>query len=186
MKGTSLSFRSFDLNWPSMLSLAKETTTTQPAFDFFYQNEDVNLCHHCCHCSVCLLWCRLGQRQWIMCVAHLASVAHMMHAAIVTWLLFFIVLHEFFILCFVVVLNVLITGDLRHEYAQSACLEDLLIVVCVRPASVAAIDAPLKMIVVAGWVLLWYSQCPHDSFVAFIGKTALWLRGSLPRLSLLG
>jgi hypothetical protein len=85
-----------------------------------------------------------------MCVAHLVSVARMMHAAIVTWLLFFIVLHKFFILCFVVVLNVLITGDLRHEYAQSACLEDLLIVVCVRRASVAAIDAPLKMIVVAG------------------------------------
>ncbi len=33
---------------------------------------------------------------------------------------FFIVLHKFFILCFVVVLDVLVTGDLRHEYAQSA------------------------------------------------------------------
>jgi hypothetical protein len=33
---------------------------------------------------------------------------------------FFIVLQEFFISCFVVVLDVLVTGDLRHEYAQSA------------------------------------------------------------------
>ncbi len=33
---------------------------------------------------------------------------------------FFIVVHKFFISCFVVVLDVLITGDLRHEYAQSA------------------------------------------------------------------
>ncbi len=32
---------------------------------------------------------------------------------------FLLFLHEFFITCFVVVLNVLVTGDLRHEYAQS-------------------------------------------------------------------
>jgi hypothetical protein len=35
MKGMSLSFLSFDLTWPSMVSLVKGTTTTQPAFDFF-------------------------------------------------------------------------------------------------------------------------------------------------------
>ncbi len=66
---------------------------------------------------------------------------------------FSIVLHKFFISCFVVVLNVLVTGDLRHEYAQSArgflfrgppdCC-------CVCRASVAAIDALLTMIVGAG------------------------------------
>ncbi len=33
---------------------------------------------------------------------------------------FFIVVHEFFISCFIVVLDVLVAGDLRHEYAQSS------------------------------------------------------------------
>jgi hypothetical protein len=33
---------------------------------------------------------------------------------------------------------------------EVSCLEDLLIVFCVRRASVEAIDAPLTMIVVAG------------------------------------
>jgi hypothetical protein len=40
MKEMSLSFCSFDLTWLSMVRLAKGTTTTQPAFNFFYQNED--------------------------------------------------------------------------------------------------------------------------------------------------
>jgi hypothetical protein len=120
MKETSLSFCSFDLTWPSMVSLVKETTTTQPAFDFFYQNEDGNFCLCCRRRSLCLLCCRSGWRQSIMCIACPASVEHVMHGASVTWLLFFIVLHKFFISCFVVVLDVLVTGDLRHEYAQSA------------------------------------------------------------------
>jgi hypothetical protein len=88
MKETSLSFRSFDSIWPSMVSLAKETTTTQPAFDFFYQNEDGNFCLRCCRRSLRLLCCRSGQRQSIVCVARPASVARVTHGAIVTWLLF--------------------------------------------------------------------------------------------------
>ncbi len=64
------------------------------------------------------------------------------------------------------------------------CLEDLLVLGCVHHACVTAIDAPLTMIVVVGWVLLWYSQCPHNAFVAFIGKAALWLQGWLPWHSL--
>ncbi len=78
---------------------------------------------------------------------------------------------------FFVVLGVLVAGDLKHEYAQSAwgflfrgppgC--------CVCRACIMAIDAPLTIIVVAGWVSLWYSQRPHDAFVAFVGEAALWL-----------
>ncbi len=66
------------------------------------------------------------------------------------------------------------------------CLEDLLLLGCVCCTCIAAIDASLVMIVVAGWALLWYSQCPHDPFVAFVGEAALWLRGWLPWLSSLG
>jgi hypothetical protein len=31
------------------------------------------------------------------------------------------------------------------------------------------------MIVIAGWVSLWYSRQPHDAFVAFVCKATLWL-----------
>ncbi len=60
---------------------------------------------------------------------------------------------------------------------EVSCLEDRLVLGCLRCACIAGIDAPLTMIVVAGWVLSWYSQHPHDTFVAFVGKAALWLWG---------
>jgi hypothetical protein len=151
----------------------------------FYQNEDDNLCLHYCHRSACLFCCCLWWCQSIVCVARPVSVARMTRGTSVTWLHFLLFLHEFFIACFIVVLNVLIVGDLRHEYAQSAwgflfrgppgC--------CVRHACIAVIDAPLTMIVGAGWVSLWYSRRSHDAFVAFVGKAALWLcHGSLCRI----
>ncbi len=43
-----------------------------------------------------------------------------MRGASVMWLCFFIVFCEFFITCFVVDFGILVAGDLRHEFAQSA------------------------------------------------------------------
>ncbi len=43
-----------------------------------------------------------------------------MHGASVTWLYFLLFFCKFCNVCFVVVLDILIMGDLRHEYAQSA------------------------------------------------------------------
>ncbi len=117
MKETSLSFCSFDLTWLSMVRLAKGTTTTHPAFKF-YQNEDGNFCLHCCRRSACLFCCCLGRCQSIVCITHPASVPHMMHGPSVMWLHFLLFLCEFIIACFVVVLDILVAGDLRHEYAQ--------------------------------------------------------------------
>jgi hypothetical protein len=105
-----------------------------------------------------------------------------MRGTSVTWLHFLLFLCEFFIACFIVALNVLIAGYLRHKYAQSAwsflfrgppgC--------CVCCTCVMVIDAPLTMIVVAGWVSSWYSQRSHNAFVAFVGKDALWLHHGSP------
>ncbi len=85
----------------------------------FYQNEIGNLCLRCCRCSLRLLCCCSGRHQSIVCVAHPTSVAHVTRGTIVTWLLFYCCT-QVFISCFVVVLDVLVTGDLWHEYAQSA------------------------------------------------------------------
>ncbi len=74
-----------------------------------------------------------------------------------------------------------LSWEMRHEYAQSSWgfLFRGPPGYCVCRTCVAAIDAPLTMIVVAGWVSSWYSRCPHNAFVAFVGKAALWLcRGS--------
>jgi hypothetical protein len=81
----------------------------------FYQNEDGNFCLRCCRSSL-LFYCCSGRCQSIVCVNCPASVAHV--TASVTWLYFLLFFGEFFIACFVVVLNVLVAGDLRHEYAQ--------------------------------------------------------------------
>ncbi len=120
MKEMSLSFCLFDLTWLLMVRLEKGTTTTQPAFNFFYQNEDGIFCLHCCPRSLLLFHCCLGQCQSIVCIPCPASVARVMRGASVTWLYFLLFFCKFFITCFVVVLTVLIAGDLRHEYAQSA------------------------------------------------------------------
>ncbi len=148
----------------------------------FYQNEDGNLCFCCCRCSACLFCCRSGQRQSIVCIACSASVAHVMRGVSSPCLHFSLFLREFFIACFIVVLDVLVAGDLRHEYAQSAWgfLLRGLPGCCVCCACIAAIDAPLTMIVDVGWVLLWYSQRLHIASVVFVGKAALWLCHGFP------
>ncbi len=148
----------------------------------FYQNEDGNLCLRCCRHSACLFCCCSGRRQSIVCIAHPASVVRVTCGASVMWLHFLLFLHEFFIACFIVVLDILLVGDLRHEYAQSAwgflfrgppgC--------CVCRACVAAIDSSLTMIVIAGSVSSGYSRRSHNAFVAFVGEAALWFRHGSP------
>ncbi len=86
---------------------------------FFYQNEDGNLYLRCCRRSACLFCCCSVWHQWIVCIAHPASVTPVARGASVTRLHFLLILCEFFIECFVVVLDVLVAGDLRHEYALS-------------------------------------------------------------------
>jgi hypothetical protein len=44
------------------------------------------------------------------------------------------------------------------------------ITVCICRAHVAAIDALAAMIVIVVWVLLWYSQHPHNALVVFVNK----------------
>ncbi len=165
-----------------MVSLAKGTATTQPAFDFIYKNEDGNFCLCCCRRSLRLLCCHSGRHQSIVCVACPASIVRVTRGASVTWLFFCFLSHV--LLLFLTFLSREIWGMNMLNLPEVYCLEDLLIVVCIRHAFVVAIDAPLTKIVVPGWVSLWYSQRPHNSFVTFIGKAALWLQGSLPRLSL--
>ncbi len=141
-----------------------------------YQNEDGNLCLHCCWRSTCLFCCCPGWRQSIVCVACPASVGRMTRGASVMWLHFLSFLCEFFIACFLLFSTFSlweIWGMNMPNLPEVSCLEDL--VCCVRHACVAAIEAPLTMIVVVGWVSSWYSQCPHNAFVAFVGKAALWL-----------
>ncbi len=183
MKETSLSFCSFDSTcWLLMVRLAKGTTTTQPAFNILskWRWSFVSLLLSSQRLLVLL---SLGTTS-VDCVRCLSSKCRACDAwrkcHMAAFLLF---LRKFFIACFVAVLNVLVAGDLRHEYAQSAwgflfrgppgC--------CVCCACIVAIDAPLTMIVIVGWVLSWYSQRSHDAFVTFVGKAALWLCHSSPR-----
>ncbi len=180
MKEMSFSFCSFDSTWLSMVRLARGTTTTQHAFNF-YQNEDGNFCLCCCRCSLFLFHCCLQWCQSIVCVACPASVAHVTHGASVTWLYFYC----FFassslcvLLLFSTFLSWVIWGINMPNLPEVSRLVDLLVIGCICRACTMAIDTLLTMIVVVRWVLLWYSQRPHDTFVAFVGKAALWL----PRL----
>ncbi len=56
---------------------------------------------------------------------------------------------------------------------------------CLHCACIATIDAPMTIIVVSGWVSLWYSQWPQDALVLFVGEASLWLWGWLPQPSAL-
>ncbi len=84
----------------------------------FHQNEDGTFCLRCSRHSACLFCCRLG---WcVNCVRHSSSKCRASDAwRKVTWLYFLLFFHKFFIAFFVIVLDVLIAGDLRLEYAQS-------------------------------------------------------------------
>jgi hypothetical protein len=86
----------------------------------FYQNEDGNFCLCCC-CYMHLFfvvaqdgvsWLSALLVQQVSCTLCMAQVS-----CGCMFLLFF---HKFFIACFVAFLDVLVAGDLRHEYAQSA------------------------------------------------------------------
>ncbi len=152
----------------------------------FYQNEDGNFCLRCCCRRSCLFRCCSGRCQLIVCVARPASVAHVTRGASVMWLCFLLffassLLHV--LLLFSTFLSWEIWGINMPNIPEVSRLEDLLFLGCVSCTCVAVLDAPLMMIVVAGWVLLWNSQRPHDVFVAFVGKAALWLQGWLPWLS---
>ncbi len=85
----------------------------------FYQNEDGNFCLRCCHRSSLFFHCHSGWCQLIVCVTHPASVTCVTRGASVRWLHFLLFFCKLFIACFVVVLDVLVAGDLRHEHAQS-------------------------------------------------------------------
>ncbi len=96
-------------------------------------------------------------------------------------LLFFVLLASSVFVCFVVN-PTFVAGDLGHEFALSAWGFPLRVSpFYIRSTCVAAIDAPVMIIVVAGWVLLWYSQRPHNALVAFVGEATLWLWNLLPQ-----
>ena len=137
-----------------------------------------------CTCFV-VAWDCVSQ---FVCVACPVSIARMTRGASVTVAVFFN--------CFLQVLYCVICcwswhschGRSEAWIAQSAWgfhLEDLLVHGCVCCAWIEVIDTSVTMIVIAGWVLLWYSQCPHNALVAFVNNAALWLQGWLPRTSLL-
>ncbi len=70
----------------------------------------------------------------------------------------------------------------RMTHGSCASWWNVAVPVCY--ASVATIDLPVVIVLIAIWVSLWYTQCPHKALVAFVGKAALWLQGKLPQPSL--
>jgi hypothetical protein len=86
----------------------------------FYQNEDVNFLSSVLSSQLMLVLLLLGMVS-VDCV-HCSSSECRTHDAWrkVTWLYVLLFFHKFFIACFVVVLNVHVAKDLRHEYAQFA------------------------------------------------------------------
>ncbi len=100
------------------------------------------------------------------------------------WQLFFFCLRVLF--CILIVDPTFIAGDLGHEFAQSAWdFPRRVSPSCIHCACVVAIDAPVTIIVIMGWVSLLYSGRPHNALVAFVSKATLWLWGWLPWPSLL-
>ncbi len=153
---------------------------------FFYQNKDGNFCLHWCRRCLRLFCCRLGQCQLIVCIACPASVTQVTHGTSVTWLYFYCFftsssLHV--LLLFLAFSSWEIWGMNMPNLPEVSRLEDLLVLGCVCPACIVAIDAPLVMIVIAGWVSLWHSQRPHNAFVVFACEASLWFQGWVPRLS---
>jgi hypothetical protein len=107
-----------------------------------------------------------NRRAW--CMAYVSQQIHVIFAC------------EFFFLCFIVD-PTFVAGYLGHEFALSAWgFPHRVFPSCVCCACVAVIDAPVRIIVVMGWVLLWYSWRPHNTLVLFVGEAALRLWGWLP------
>ncbi len=121
----------------------------------FYRNEDGNFCLCCCHHSLLLFHCCLGWCQSIVCVARPASVVCMTHGASFRWLYFYCFLASF-LSCILLLFSAFslqeIWGMNMPNLPKVSRLEDLLVLGCIPCACIAAIDAPLTMIVVAEWV----------------------------------
>jgi ABC-type long-subunit fatty acid transport system fused permease/ATPase subunit len=118
MKEASLSFCPFDSTWQSMVRLVRDNTTTQSAFSFLIKMK-MQFLSSLLWLQLALVLLSLGMAS-VNCL-HPSSSECCVHDA---WrkchmAVFFIVFCEFIIACFVVVLDVLVAGDLRHEYAQS-------------------------------------------------------------------
>ncbi len=93
--------------------------------------------------------------------------SHTWHVAYMSWQLCFFCFacKFFFCMCFVVD-PTFVAGDLGHEISQSdwgfPCRVSP---ACICRACVMAIDSPVTITVITGWVLSWYSQCPHIIFL---------------------
>jgi hypothetical protein len=124
LKEASLSFCPFGSTWLLMVRLAKQTTITQPAFNFFIKMKMVIfvfivvVAAHACF--VVPVDGVTGAARHIVFATCLAIVVHVTHGASITWLYFLLFFCKFFMVCFVVDLNVVVAGDLRHEFAQFA------------------------------------------------------------------
>ncbi len=188
MKEMSLSFCSFDSTWMLTIRLAKGTTTTQPAFNFFIKMKMVFFVFvvvvAACSCFIVtqdgVSWLCVSLVQWVSRAWRVALVSR----GLFIYCFFASSLSRVFLL-FSMFLSWEIWGMNMPNLPEVPRLEDLLVIGCVFCPCITAIDAPLTMIVVAGWVLSWYSWRPHDAFVAFVGKATLWLQGWSPWLSLL-
>ncbi len=77
-----------------------------------------------------------------------------------------------------------IQGMNMPNLPEVSCLEDIQVLGCVCCTCIAAINASCDKDCCCRMSILWYSQCPHGAFVAFIGKAALWFWGQSSRLSL--
>ncbi len=160
MKETPLSFHSFDSTWLSMVSLARDTTTTQPAFNFFYQNDYGNFCLCCCRCSLHLFCCHSGRCQSTICVACPVSVAHVKRGAIVTWLYFFNVFASSLLcvlLLFLMFSSWEIWGMNVPNLPEVSHLRTSWFLAAFVALALQRLMLLVMMIVITGWVLLWYS-----------------------------
>ena len=137
----------------------------------------------CCRCCRCLrLFCCLGTvslslavNSPVLCVLWVSRVWRMFH---VSWRLR--------CFCCLLLLIVFVDPNARIVGDQGLDFPNLLEVSCRGMASclfwrtgVALIDTPAMMIIVARWVLLWYSRRPPDALVMFVGEAVLWHQGGL-------
>ncbi len=98
---------------------------------------------------------------------------------------FFVLLTSSFLHVLLLIPHLLreIRGMNLPNLPEVSCLGGLLVHGGNHHTCIAVIEAPVTIIVVAGWVSLWYSWRPQNALVAFVGKAALWLQGWLPRPS---
>ncbi len=118
MRETSLSFCPFDSTWQSMVRLTRDNTTTQSAFNFLIKMKMAIFVFivvvAACVCFV-VAWYGISRlsASLIQQVLRMWRVVQVSHGCV-----FYCFLWVHYCL-FVVVLDVLVAGDLRYEYAQS-------------------------------------------------------------------